>query len=166
VTFGVLDMTTRDGQPIRKGRISPALRSAIILIVHEALTVAEAAKRTGYQTESLAKALLKPHVRHERERVKRAWMASQTEKAWHTVADLATNAASEDVRLKASRTFLDAAGELTPDAKGQAGPSQLIQIITRAVDIAGQPLDQRLPGVIEAPSYKVVDAKPSDSGEV
>ena len=55
MTFGVLDMTTRDGQPIRKGRISPALRSAIILIVHEALTVAEAAKRTGYQTESLAK---------------------------------------------------------------------------------------------------------------
>lgn len=165
MTLALSEMQDRDGQPVRKGRISPALRTAIILIVHEALTVAEAAKRTGYKTESLAKALLKPHVRHEKERVKRAWLQSKTEQAWHTVADLASNAASEDVRLKAARTFLDAAGELTPDAKGQAGPSQLIQIVTRAVNL-GQPLEQRMPGVIEAPQIVAVEDMSSDSEEV
>jgi hypothetical protein len=159
-------MVRRDGSPITNGRIRPALETAIRLIVEQGYTIADAAKSVGYREHSLIQALHKPHVRAFRAGVKRAWLDSQTSKAWLTVADLAANAASEDVRLKASRTFLDAAGELTPDAKGQAGPSQLIQIITRAVDIGGQPLDQRLPGVIEAPSYKVIDAKPSDSGEV
>ncbi len=159
-------LVDKGGDEVRKGRIRPALLTAIRLIVEEGLTQADAAKRVGMKGPSLTIALKKPHVRAALAGVKRAWLDSQTSKAWLTVADLAANAASEDVRLKASRTFLDAAGELTPDAKGHAGPSQLIQIITRAVDIGGQPLDQRLPGVIEAPSYKVVDAKPSDSGEV
>lgn len=109
-------LVTRSGEVIRKGRISPALRSAIHLIVSDGLTVAEAAMRTGYTTHSLTQALKKPHVRALRDSVKRAWIESRTEKAWLTVADLADNAASEDVRLKAAKTFLDAAGELTPDA--------------------------------------------------
>lgn len=159
-------MVRRDGSPITSGRIRPALETAIRLIVTEGYAIADAAKAVGYREHSLIQALKKPHVRAFRAGVKRAWLESQTSKAWLTVANLAANAVSEDVRLKASRTFLDAAGELTPDAKGQAGPSQLIQIITRAVDIGGQPLDQRLPGVIEAPAWKAIDAKPSDSGEV
>jgi hypothetical protein len=159
-------LVTREGETIRKGRISPALRTALTLIVHEGLTVNEAAKRTGYQGESLAKALLKPHVRAFKADVKRAWLASRTEKAWLTVAELADNSASDDIRLKASKLFLDAAGELTPDDKGGAGPRQLIQIITRSVQMAGQPLGQRLPGVVEPLAGQYIDVTPSDSGEV
>jgi hypothetical protein len=127
------------------------------LIVQEGLTIPEAAKRTGYRYESLLLALRKPHVRAAKDSVKRAWMESRTEKAWLTVADLADNAASEDVRLKAAKTFLDAAGELTPDGGDKAGTArQLIQIVTQSVNMGGQPPSERLPGVIEAPAYRVI----------
>ncbi len=150
-------MVDRAGNVIRKGRISPALRSAIQLIVSDGLTVAEAAGRTGYTTHSLTQALKKPHVRACRDGVKRAWIESRTEKAWLTVADLADNAASEDVRLKAAKTFLDAAGELTPDGGDKAGTArQLIQIVTQSVNLGQHPPSERLPGVIEAPAYRVI----------
>jgi len=166
VADNVPALVTRDGKPIGKGRISPALRTAVTLIVHDGLTVNEAAKRTGYQWESLAKALLKPHVRAFKADVKRAWLASRTEKAWLTVAELADNSASDDIRLKASKLFLDAAGELTPADQGGAGPRQLIQIITKSVNMGGQPPSQRLPGVVEPLAGQWLDVTPSDSGEV
>ena len=52
-------LVNRDGEEIRKGRISPALRTAITLIVSEGLTVADAAVRTGYKVHSLTQALKK-----------------------------------------------------------------------------------------------------------
>ncbi len=154
------ELLDRDGGIVRKGRVSPALKAAITLIVHEGLTVREAAGRTGYQYESLAKAMLKPHVRAFRDGVKRAWMESRVEKAWLTVANLADESLSDDVRLKAAKTFLDAAGELTPDGGDKAGTArQLIQIVTQSVNLGQHPPMERLPGVIEAPAYRVI---PSD----
>jgi len=136
------------------------MRAAITFIVHEGLTVREAAARTDYRYESLAKALLKPHVRAFKDSVKRAWMDSMTERAWLTVANLAENSLSDDVRLKAAKTFLDAAGELTPDGGDKTGTArQLIQIVTQSVNLGQQPPSERLPGVIEAPAYRVI---PSD----
>ena len=150
-------LVDRAGNVIRRGRVSPALRSAITLIVTDGLTVRQAAERSGYKYESLLIAMRKPHVRAFRDGVKRAWMESRTEKAWLTVADLADNAASEDVRLKAAKTFLDAAGELTPDGGDKAGTArQLIQIVTNSVNLGQHPPSERLPGVIEAPAYRVI----------
>ena len=166
MTHSLAPLQDKDGKALRKGRIRPALMTAIRLIVEQGLSQVDAAQRVGMKQESLSKALHKPHVKVALAGVKRAWLESQTSKAWLTVANLAESAVSEDVRLKASRTFLDAAGELTPDDKGGAGPRQLIQIITRSVQMGAQPLDQRLPGVVEALPAQYIDVTPSDSGEV
>ncbi|WP_292229352.1 hypothetical protein [Brevundimonas sp.] len=154
----------RDGAMIRKGRVSPALRTAITLIVHEGLTVADAAKRTGYKTESLAKALIKPHVKAFRADVKRAWLASETEQAWLTAADLQRRGMSEDVRLKAAKVFIDADKDARAAMPEQA--RQLVQIITKEVHLGGQPTNNRLPGVIEAEPYQPLSLPSSDSERV
>jgi len=149
---GTHDLVARDGEPVRKGRVSPALRTAITLIVHEGLTVADAAKRTGYATESLSKALIKPHVKAFRLHVKRAWLASQTERAWLTVSDLALQANSEDVRLKAAKVFIEA-----DQAARNAMPEsarQLVQIVTQNVNLTGHLPANQMPGVIESPPYQ------------
>lgn len=153
-------LRTMDGESIRKGRVSPALKTAIMLIVHEGLTVADAAKRTGYKTESLAKALIKPHVKAYRASVKHAWLASQTERAWLTVSDLALQANSEDVRLKAAKVFIDADAAARQAMPEQA--RQLVQIVTNTVQIGGQPTEGQLSGVIEAAPFQVLAHQPSD----
>lgn len=158
---GTHDLTARDGSPVRKGRVSPALRTAITLIVHEGLTVADAAKRTGYATESLAKALMKPHVKAARSDVKRAWLSSETEKAYLTAAKLASGANSEDVQLKAARIFIDmdqAARNAMPE---QA--RQLVQIVTNSVSITAPLTDGQASGVIEAQPYQPLIIAPSNS---
>ncbi len=149
------DLVRRDGTPIRKGRISPALKTAVTLIVHEGLTVAEAAKRTGYQTESLSKALLKPHVRAFKADVKRAWLESKTEKAYLTVATLAESASSEDVQLKAARLLIDmdqAANAAMPERA-----RQVVQIVTQNVNLGGQLIPNQSSGVLEAVPYQALD---------
>jgi hypothetical protein len=157
-------LVTRDGQAIGKGRLSPALKSAVTLIVHDGATVAEAAKRTGYQRESLAKALLKPHVRQFRAGVKRAWLESEAAKAWRTVADLASDAQSEKVRLEAARTILSSQGELTSDSgENDRRAVALIQFIRQGdTHIHGQPLTQRLPGVVQAEDFQDAEYEPLD----
>ena len=164
MSTGDYGLRTMDGESIRKGRVSPALKTAITLIVHEGLTVADAAKRTGYKTESLAKALIKPHVKAYRASVKHAWLASQTERAWLTVSDLALQANSEDVRLKAAKVFIDADAAARQAMPEQA--RQLVQIVTNTVQIGQQPTDDRLPGVIEAQPFQVLTHQPSDSQPV
>lgn len=144
-------LVTRDGTAIRKGRVSPALRTAIRLIVEDGISVAAAAQRTGYKETSLAVALKKPHVRAERAAVKRAWLDNKTGKAWLVMAQLAEGAASEDVRHKSAKVFLDAAGELDGSAaNGATGPRTLVQIVMHHAPEGGQPIPHRLPGVIEA----------------
>jgi hypothetical protein len=140
-------LTTRAGEEIRKGRIAPALRTAIVLLVEEGVTIAEAAQRTGYKRKSLEVALRKGHVRAHRADVLAAWKANQTTKAWHTVAALAQGAQSEDVQLKACRTILEAAGELgRPDGEVGRVAQTLIQIgrITN-----GDGVTEAAPGVVQ-----------------
>ena len=157
---GKHDLVARDGEPVRKGRVSPALRTAITLIVHEGLTVADAAKRTGYATESLSKALMKPHVKAFRLSVKRAWLASQTERAWLTVSDLALQANSEDVRLKAAKVFIEA--DEAARATMPADVRQLVQIVTQNVTMTGNLTASQMPGVIEALPYQPLQPDPSN----
>ena len=144
-------LVNRDGEEIRKGRISPALRTAITLIVSEGLTVADAAARTGYKAHSLTQALKKPHVRAFRLSVKRAWLASQTDQAWLTVSDLALRANSEDVRLKAARVFIEADQAARNAMPEQA--RQLVQIVTNTVNMTGNLTASQVPGVIESLPY-------------
>jgi hypothetical protein len=118
---------------VRKPQVRPALARAIELIVHTAATISQAAEATGLRRESLSKALKKPHVQAFVSSVKRARLESQTFAAYGTVFDLATGAASEDVRLKASRLVLELAGELGPRADGTArAPIAAIQIVLGA----------------------------------
>jgi hypothetical protein len=140
------------------------LRTAITLIVHEGLTVADAAKRTGYATESLSKALIKPHVKAFRSSVKRAWLASQTERAWLTVSDLALQANSEDVRLKAAKVFIEADQAARNAMPEQA--RQLVQIVTQNVNLTGHLTASQMPGVIESPPYTPLPPYPSNSDAV
>lgn len=161
---GTHDLVARDGEPVRKGRVSPALRTAIVLIVHEGLTVADAAKRTGYQTESLSKALIKPHVKAFRLSVKRAWLASQTERAWLTVSDLAMQANSEDVRLKAAKVFIEADAAARNAMPEQA--RQLVQIVTQNVNMTGHLTSSQVPGVIESLPYTPLQPDASNSWPV
>jgi len=142
------ELVNRDGEEVRKGRISPALRTAITLIVSEGLTVADAALRTGYKAHSLTQALKKPHVKAFRASVKRAWIASETEQAWLTMTDLARRAASEDARFKAAKYLIDidvqARNALPTDTR------QLVQIVTQNVTMTGNLTASQMPGVIES----------------
>lgn len=153
-------LVNRDGEEIRKGRISPALRTAITLIVSEGLTVADAAVRTGYKVHSLTQALKKPHVRAYRLHVKRAWLTSQTDQAWLTVSDLATRACSEDVRLKAAKVFIEADQAARNAMPEQA--RQLVQIVTQNVNLTGHLTASQMPGVIESLPYQPLQADASN----
>jgi len=114
---------------VPKGRIRPALATAIRLIVEDGYTQADAAKSVGMNAVSLSIALKKPHVVALRAAVKRAWLGSETDKAWVTVAHLASTASSEDVRLKAAKVFLEAAGELGGGDARISVPASLVQIV-------------------------------------
>jgi hypothetical protein len=137
----------------RARQIRPPVEAAIQLIVSRAVTIAEAAQSVGMQGPSLAKALRRPHVSDRLASVRREWMESQTFKAWVGVAELADGAASEDTRLKALRTILEAAGELGPNRRDDGSrPATLVQIITHARPERHQVTIQR-GGVIEAAPY-------------
>ena len=150
----------------RKAQIRPPVEAAIQLIVQRGLTIVEAAEMAGMQGPSLQKALKKPHVSARLASVKRAWMDSEISKAWITVAGLATGAASEDTRLKAARTILEAAGELTTNRRDDgAGAKQLVQIVigTRDDRSGVTVLAGEHDGVIESPPYVPgVKAGPDD----
>ena len=158
------DLVNRDGEEVRKGRISPALRTAITLIVSEGLTVADAALRTGYKPHSLTQALKKPHVKAFRASVKRAWLASETEQAWLTMTDLARRASSEDARFKAAKFMIDvdlqARGAMPEQAR------QLVQIVTNNLTMTGNLTASQMPGVIEAPAYQPLQPDASNSWPV
>lgn len=142
-------LTTEPKAPV-KGRIRPALATAIRLLVEEGRTQAAAAQAVGMNPVSLSLALRKPHIIALRAAVKRAWLDNETSKAWLTMADLANNAASEDVRYKSAKVFLEAAGELDRgQGDGDKGPRSLVQINIQhplTGDMSGV---QSLPGVIE-----------------
>jgi predicted DNA-binding protein (UPF0251 family) len=143
----------------RAVRLRPALATAVRLMVHEALTVTDAANRVGMQRDSLARALLRPHVIAAKAAVKRAWLGSETAKAWLTMADLANHAASEDVRHKAAKVILDAAGELDGSASSERRPERPTVVINlqHPADVAA--VGGHHSGVIErASSFQVIES--------
>jgi hypothetical protein len=151
----------------RAPQIRPRLQEACTLIVSEGLSIADAARRAGMTPHSLQVALKKPHVRTFLTSVKHAWLESRTSKAWLNVAQLADSACSEDVRLKANRVFLEAAGEL--GAKGadpNATARTLVQIVVNAAQGMGHLPASQMPGVIEAPAYQPLPPYPSNSDAV
>ncbi len=148
----------------RAPQIRPRLQEACTLIVSEGLSIADAARRSGMTAHSLQVALKKPHVRAFLSSVKHAWLESRTSKAWLNVAQLADSACSEDVRLKANRVFLEAAGEL--GAKGadpNATARTLVQIVVNAAQGMGHLPASQMPGVIESPPYQPLPPYPSNS---
>lgn len=153
-----------DAPAFKKGQIRPTLQAAIYLLVEEGLSQDAAAKRVGMKAPSLSIALKKPHVRAYLAGVKRAWMDNQTSKAWKTVADLATGAASEDVRLKASRVFIEA--DEAARSKIPEGVKQQVQIIANTVNLAPVLPNEQQRGIIEAPAYQVLSPTPSNSEQV
>ena len=156
-------LVAKDGSKVSKGRIRPALMTAIRLIVEDGLTQAAAAQRVGMKAASLSIALRKPHVVAMRAAVKRAWLDSETSKAWRTMAYLANGAASEDVRHKSAKVFLDAAGELGGgNGDGQAGPRTLVNIVLHHALAGEQPTPNQLPGVIEHQSRRGLRPDPSN----
>ncbi len=137
----------------RKAQIRGPVAEAIQLIVTQGVTIADAARAVGMQPRSLQVALRKPHVSAHRDHVKRAWLESKAQKAWVTVAELADNAVSEDTRLKAARTILDAMGELTGDrGRDAARPTQLVQILLAGAQRAAVRVNDS--GVIEAAPFE------------
>lgn len=129
---------------------------ALTLMVERGMKIPEAAVSAGMQYESLRLALKRPHVQEALTRVKRAWLESESFVAWNTVADLQRNAASEDVRLKASRTVIAAVGELEPaDGRGPVSGAMMVQIIMAP--------NQAAPALI-ANDHGVIEAQPWQSG--
>lgn len=135
----------------RKPQVRPKVRAAIGDIVGKGLSISEAAKANGLSYEGLRVALQRPHVRSYQGSVAQAWRESETFVAWNTVSKLQRGAASEDVQLKAARTFIQSAGQLDPESSRPPAVPVAIQIIT-APQYAGaiQPSDK---GVIESPAW-------------
>lgn len=151
----------------RAPQIRPRLQDACKLIVTEGLSIADAARRSGMTPHSLQVALKKPHVRAFLASVKAAWMDSRTSKAWLNVAQLADSACSEDVRLKANRVFLEAAGELGgANQDPNATARQLVQIVINSAQQPTQLPDGQMRGVIEAPAWRPVADAASNSAPV
>lgn len=157
-------LVTKDGELIRKGRISPAVRTAVTLVVLEGLSIRDAAQRVKLRPESLEKALRKPHVKALKSDVMRAWRESKTERAWLTVADLAESGSSEDVRLKAARFMIEQDEAARAAMPAQA--RQVVQIITNTVQMGAQLPDGQMSGVIEAEAYQPLLPNPSNSDPV
>ena len=151
----------------RKSTIRPRLRDAVHVLVTEGLSIADSARRAGMTPHALQVALKKPHVIEYVSSVKRAWMANRTSKAWTNVAQLADSACSEDVRLKANRVFLEAAGELGgPASDPNATARTLVQIVVNAAQGMGNLSASQMPGVIEAPAWSPLPAIASNSDPV
>lgn len=120
-------------QRARRSQIRPALRDALALIVTEGRSISDAAKAAGLARETLSKALKKPHVQEAKAGIAHAWRTSRTEKALVTIADLSVKATSEDVRLKAARSWLEIVGELGPNRRDDAPRAgQLVQIVVNS----------------------------------
>lgn len=135
------------GKDGRKLQIREGLAEAIRLIEEEGVSIKDAALSVGYLQNNLVAAMAKPHVKAYRARVKRAWLQARTTKAWHNIAGLADNAKSEDVKMKANKVFLEAAGELGAADRGDGRPSTLIQIVAQAGSTVAIPSS----GMIERP---------------
>ena len=129
------------------------MRAALAAYVLEARSIAEAARLAGIQAETLQKALRKPHIRDEVLRLKRARLDGLTEKAWLTVADLASSAVSEDVKLKACRLIMEAAGDIWHGRRDDAPRASAGVMIVIGHGDERRKIAISSGGVIESPPY-------------
>lgn len=146
--------TTSDNIKRRKGQVRPKVREALSLIVTTGASITSAAESVAMTREALSRALKRPAVIEAKASLARAFRESQTERAILTIADLAANAASEDTRHKAARTWLEMVGELGPNRRDDTPRApQLVQIINHGgpIDLGGGARQHS--GVIEAPPY-------------
>lgn len=163
----IIDVKAKDVvSKARAPQIRPRLQEAVKLIVTEGLSQSDAAKRSGMTAHSLQVALKKPHVRAFMASVKDAWLDSRTSKAWLNIAELADSACSEDVRLKANRVFLEAAGELGGKDKGEQMARTLVQILVAGGQTVTQLPHGQMSGVIEAEAFQLPAPIPSNSQPV
>ena len=157
-------------------RITPAIKTALISLVEEGLSIEEAAARSGLKPQTLQKSLRKPHVAAARSELRAAMRDNTRDKAFKRVAGLIDGARSEYVMLDASKHVLALAGESPATAApvidqrggiafnlilpagdlpaewlaGQTAPPGL-RITTRPAAIEG-PRDE--PMTIEAPDWR------------
>ena len=157
-------LVDKNGKPVPRGRIRPALDTAIRLIEEQGYTIADAAKAVDYRTHSLVQALHKPHVRAFRADVKRAWRESETSRAWVTMAKLAQHAGSEDVQFKSAKFLIEMSEAAENRMPEQA--RQLVQIVAQNVNLTGQLTHSQTPGVFEAKPYQPLIADASNSSPV
>lgn len=139
-------------RPLRK-----RLRTALQILVSTGCTQKEAAAQAGMSENGLSLALQRVPVKEELARISRLRLELETARSWHRVFDLRDNAASEEVKLKATRTHLEAVGELSDAGSGRnAGNSApLIQVIVNPAYASIQPGPERLPGVVERPAIDI-----------
>jgi hypothetical protein len=154
----------KSGKAVPRGRIRPALDTAIRLIEEQGYTIADAAKAVDYRTHSLVQALHKPHVRAHRADVKRAWRESETSRAWVTMAKLAQGAGSEDVQFKSAKFLIEMSEAAENRMPEQA--RQLVQIVAQSVNLTAPLTDSQTPGVFEAKAYQPLLPAPSNSPPV
>lgn len=85
-----------------QGRIRPALREAVRLMVEDALTRSQAAEKAGITDHALYCALRKAHVAGYRNELMEVLRTSEASRTIGRAAKLADNAESEHVRLQAN----------------------------------------------------------------
>jgi hypothetical protein len=97
----------RPSPNLGKTRISPQLREAIRLMVHEGRKRPEAADAVGLKDDSLYRALLRPEVLSLKSDILRAFMNSEAERSFVRTVGLAETAVSEHVKLAANKVIMD-----------------------------------------------------------
>lgn len=102
----------RSSDDNRSRRISARVREAIRIMVEEGLNRSEAAERAGLKDNSLYVALRRPEILALRRELMEVLRASAASKSIARVDKLASDAASEHVRLAANELLLGLAGHV------------------------------------------------------
>lgn len=87
------------------GRIRPALKEAIRLMVEEGCTLGDAAQKTSYQIHSLKCAFKKPHVAAYKTGVLRAFVEGEKDRSFQKMVYLRDHASSERVQADMAKTI-------------------------------------------------------------
>jgi transposase-like protein len=141
-------------------RPNSKLSQALEMVLLEGSTIEKAAKATGYKPHMVSKAIEKAGETGQGADVLRAWIAAGSARTRQEILRLATSAKSEDVRLRAARTWQEMHGDLKPDKSTASGQGQtLIQINIGSRGDAAKPREIR-PGVVQGaePMPIIIDA--------
>jgi hypothetical protein len=103
---------TKKPERDRKTRISARVRAALRYMVEEGLSRSEAAEKAGLRDNSLYVAMRRPETLAFRTELMNVLRSSASSRSLARVDDLASNAASEHVRLAASELLLGLDGHV------------------------------------------------------